>query len=174
MTRNESDLEALRLGWKLGFGDDDEFVDYFFTRYDSEETCIVRRNHAGVIVSQMHYFIFYDCECQSQAAYIYGVTTLSEYRGQGLAADMIREAVATLRDRGVAYAVLIAQEPALREWYKSLGFRLMPHVLEIMGKQDGCNFATEDVSLNKGMYYILDDEVERFTRKIEISYSQYI
>lgn len=172
MTRNESDLEALRLGWKLGFGDDDEFVDYFFTHYDGEKTRIVRRNHAGMIVSQMHYFIFYDSECQSQASYIYGVTTLSEYRGQGLAADMIRETVNVLRDMGAAYAVLIAQEPALREWYKSLGFRLMPYTLEITGKQDGCNFAMEEASLNQGMYFILDDKVERFARKIEISYNQ--
>lgn len=163
------DLASLKSGWKLGFGDDDEFIDYFFTHYDSNHTRIVRRNSYGDIVAQLHYFLFTDELCDRTGCYIYGITTLPTHRGQGLAKSMINEALSLLRANGTAYAVLIAEDTSLQSWYGSLGFELHDATLDIRGAEDGMNFATDTVSLNKGMYYVLDDTATRFTTNIRIA-----
>ena len=40
----DDDIIALKRGWKMGFGDDDEFIDYFFANYDTEATRRVMRS----------------------------------------------------------------------------------------------------------------------------------
>lgn len=165
---DEKDLQALKTGWKLGFGDDDEFVDRFFARYDSDDTRAVVRNDAGDIVAQMHCFIFDDEVCGAQGCYIYGVTTLPEYRGKGLAAGMIKDVLRRLKEKGVAYAVLIAEEPSLQRLYNGLGFVQRPQIIEVRGKNDDMNFAMDEVSLNLGVYYVLNPAITKFTEKILI------
>ena len=54
MPTTTDDIQALKRGWKVGFGDDDEFVDYFFANYDDETTRRVMRNAEGEIGAQMH------------------------------------------------------------------------------------------------------------------------
>ena len=162
------DILALKRGWKVGFGDDDDFIVYFFANYDCDTTRHIMRNDRGEIVAQMHYFIFDDTECGEKGCYIYGVTTLPEWRGKRLAQTMINEVLDRLRELGIAYAVLIAQEDGLRKWYEKLGFRLMTHSIEVLGAKDNMNFAMDDTSLNKGMYYTLKEGIQNFSTKLKI------
>lgn len=162
----EGDLNALKHGWAVGFGDEKEFIDYFFGRYDRDDTRIVVRNVDGVIVAQMHVFVFDDDECGAKGCYIYGVTTLPEYRGQGIAASMIDCFLTNQNRSGIAYAVLIAATPELRAWYSKLGFVLRDEEIEVFGQDDNMNFAMDDVSLNRGMYYIIDGKNNKFSRKL--------
>ena len=164
----DRDILALKHGWKVGFGDDDEFVDYFFANYDSETTRMVRRNEEGEIVAQMHYYVFDDEECGEKGCYIYGVTTLPGYRGQGYARMMIEEVIAMLATQGVGYVVLIVQEHGLRRWYESLGFKLAEHIINVRGVKDDMNFAMDDYRQNQGMYYILKPSVQTFAKDIRI------
>ena len=169
MPLNDENIAELKSGWKLGFGDDDNFIDYFFAVYDSDNTRIVRRNSYGNIVAQMHYFTFADTKCGEAGCYIYGVTTLPDYRGEGLAASMIRECLDILREQGVGYAVLITERADLRKWYENLGFVLRPVTINVCGAQDSMNFAMEDTSLNTGMYYAIKSELSDFTSEIKIN-----
>lgn len=165
---NDNDINALKAGWKHGFGDDDDFIDYFFTHYDNDDTRYFYRNKNGEIVAQLHAFIFDDNTCGSKGCYIYGVTTLPEYRGQRIAATMIQSTLVSLKAQGVAYAVLIAEKPQLQAWYETLGFIKMPHTIEVRGIDNNMNFAMEDCSLNKGLYYLLNSNTAQFTTKINI------
>ncbi len=164
------DVLALKRGWKIGFGDDDEFIDYFFAHYDSDTTRAVVRNERGKIVAQMHYFIFNDEVCGARGCYIYGVTTLPQYQGKGLARKMINGVLEDLREQGIAYAVLIAQEEGLRKWYAQMGFELRPRTIEVRGAEDDMNFAMDTPSLNQGMYHLLTPPITTFTPKILISH----
>lgn len=165
---SNDDFKALKAVWKQGFGDDDEFIDYFFTHYDNDATRVFHRNENGEIVAQLHAFIFEDNTCNNKSCYIYGVTTLPEYRGKGIAATMIKSTLNTLKAKGVAYAVLIAEKPQLQAWYETLGFIKMPHTIEVRGINDNMNFAMEDITLNKGLYYLLNSNTTQFTTKIHI------
>lgn len=168
MSLSDRDIFSLKQGWKRGFGDDDAFVDYFFAEYDSEDTRIVRRIEAEEIIAQMHYFIFDDESCGDRGCYIYGVTTLPEYRGHGVAQGMIEECMELLRSRGVAYAVLIAENDTLCKWYAKMGFVQLWHEIAVTGVRDGMNFAMEDRSLNRGMYYMMKPGLKNFASSIRI------
>lgn len=163
------DILALKRGWKIGFGDEDDFIDCFFANYDRDTTRYVMRNDMGEIVAQMHYFIFDDAECGEKGCYIYGVTTLPEYRGMGLAQAMIKDVLDRLRVLGVGYAVLIAQEEGLRRWYEKLGFNTINHTIEVRGASDNMNLAMDDTSLNQGMYYLLKDGIKNFTKQLRVT-----
>ena len=165
---SNDDFNALKAVWKQGFGDDDEFIDYFFSHYDNDATRVFHRNDNGKIVAQLHAFIFEDNTCNNKGCYIYGVTTQPEYRGKGIAATMIKSTLNTLKAKGVAYAVLIAEKPQLQAWYETLGFIKMPHTIEVRGINDNMNFAMEDITLNKGLYYLLNSNTTQFTTKIHI------
>lgn len=162
----EGDLNALKHGWAVGFGDEEEFIDYFFERYDRDDTRVVVRNVDGVIVAQMHVFVFDDEVCEAKGCYIYGVTTLPECRGKGIAAAMIGRLLEAINQRGIAYAVLIAATSELRAWYSGLGFVLRDEEIQVRGLADGMNFAMDDSSLNRGMYYVLDDKCKTFSLKL--------
>ena len=162
------DILALKHGWKVGFGDDDEFVDYFFANHDSETTRMVWRNDDGEIVAQMHYYVFCDDVCGEKGCYIYGVTTLPQYRGRGYARMMIEKVLALLATQDVGYVVLIAQEEGLRRWYEGLGFKLADYIINVRGKKDNMNFAMDDCLLNQGMYHILKPGIKEFSKEIMI------
>lgn len=163
------DIQALKRGWKVGFGDDDEFVDYFFANYDDETTRRVMRNAEGEIVAQMHCFVFDDEVCGAKGCYVYGVTTLPEWRGTGLARQMITEALAAMRADGVGYAVLIAQEEGLRKWYETLGFVSINLTIDVRGADDDMNFGMDDASLNQGLYHILNEDIKEFTHEVRVN-----
>lgn len=167
---DENDLQNLKEGWKIGFGDEDEFIDLFFARYDSDSTRIIMRNDEGRIVAQMHYFLFDDNACGERGCYIYGVTTLPEYRGKSIASGMIEQLLDKLRADGVAYAVLIAESDALQRWYASIGFVKRSQIIEVNGQDDNMNFAMDDISRNQGMYYVFNREISCVTTKILISH----
>lgn len=161
-------LPELKRGWKLGFGDDDEFIDYFFSHYDSDDTRSVVRDDNGCIIAQLHCYQFYDAVCNDNGCYIYGVTTLSEYRGKGIAAEMIKNLLLDLSGGGVAYAVLIAENAVLQRWYEKLGFVKRTPIIEVKGQDDNMNFAMDDISKNQGMYYVFNREIPCVTTKILI------
>lgn len=168
----EKDLQDLKEGWKIGFGDDDDFINLFFARYDSDDTRIIMRSdNDGQIVAQAHAFIFEDDVCGGKGCYIYGVTTLPEYRGLGLASAMIRNLLSDLLEKGIDYAVLIAESEELQKWYEMLGFVKREQIIEVKGKDDDMNFAMEDTSKNYGMYYIFNPSSTRFTSKLLIEES---
>lgn len=164
----DNDLSALKRGWKLAFGDDDEFIDRFFSLYDNDDTRFVKRNERGDVVAQLHCFVFDDDLCGEKGSYIYGVATLPEYRGRGLARELIAETLEQMRARGVGYTMLIAEKEELQEWYKRQGFTLKSGVLEICGEKDGMNFALDDTSKNQGMYYVFKPSITGFTKQVKI------
>ncbi len=165
---DENDLQDLKEGWKIGFGDDDEFIDHFFARYDSDDTRMIERREEGNIIAQLHYFLFDDDVCGEKGCYIYGVTTLPECRGKGIASGIIEQLLNNLRADGVAYAVLIAENEALQRWYESLGFVKRSQIIEVKGQDDNMNFTMDDISKNQGMYYIFNSEISGFTTNIQL------
>ena len=145
-----------------------EKIFYFFANYDTEATRRVMRDEEGKIVAQMQCFVFDDVECGEKGCYIYGVTTLPECRGAGLAQKMIEGTLEELRHDGVGYVVLIAQEDGLRAWYERLGFRAMGHTIDVRGLYDDMNFAMDDIAMNQGLYYLLRDGIENFSKQINL------
>ena len=116
-------LPAMMRLWQDTFGDSDAFVRLFFTRvYRPQNALTLTRD--GCLAAMLHlvpYVLRVDHRTLP-AAYICGVCTRPEARGQGLMTDLMRRALRTMRRRGFALTMLIPAEPWLFDVYARLGY----------------------------------------------------
>jgi len=111
---------ALRQLWKEAFGDEDAFLDCFFTFGYSPRRC--RCVLEGETLAAALYW--FECSAYGQKyAYIYGVATALSHRGLGLCRQLMADTHALLREEGFAGAVLVPQQEGLRRMYAAMGYR---------------------------------------------------
>lgn len=170
MTTQKNEIDSLKSLWKKVFGDDDEFVDYYFSHYHSSESCVSVFQDSQAI-SSLHSHDFLDGNMKG--SYIYGVATLQSHRGGGLARHLMVKNLNRLFHRGVTYAMLIAQEESLRQWYGTMDFVLRKDILSVRGEIDDMNFGMDDSSLNVGMYRVVNIEahMQRYAQQNPSRYS---
>lgn len=111
---------GLRQLWKLAFGDEDAFLDCFYSTGFSPLRCrCITRD--GTAAAALYWF-----ECRYDgipAAYLYAIATHPEYRGQGLCRRLVEDTLQLLAQKGFQAALLVPQSPSLREMYRKMGFR---------------------------------------------------
>lgn len=116
-------LPAMMRLWQDTFGDSDAFVRLFFTRvYRPQNALTLSRD--GHLAAMLH-IVPYRLRVERRtlpAAYICGVSTRPEARGQGLMTALMRRALRTMRRRGFALTTLIPAEPWLFDVYARLGY----------------------------------------------------
>lgn len=114
------EIQQLRLLWQEAFGDEDAFLDCFFRSGFSPERC--RCILEGDTVAAVLYW--FGCSCGNQRlAYIYGVATRKDYRGQGLCRTLMADTHTHLAKLGYDGAVLVPQQEPLRQMYAAMGYR---------------------------------------------------
>lgn len=106
--------------WHLAFGDEEAFMDAFFTTGFSPERCLCVTEN-DTVTAALYWFPAL-CEGQS-IAYIYGVATHPEYRGRGLCRKLMEKAHDHLRTLGFSGCILVPQQENLRQMYRKLGYR---------------------------------------------------
>lgn len=112
-------ITELRSLWKEAFGDSEAFMDDFFrVAYDEKRCRSIRKN--GKTVSALYWFDVY--MGTDKMAYLYGVATLTEYRGQGIAAYLIEKTCKELQEKGYSGVLLVPGGEQLFEYYRRLGF----------------------------------------------------
>lgn len=112
-------ITELRSLWKKAFGDTEAFMDDFFRiAYDKSRCRYIRRDCKTVCAL---YWFDVDCNCRKMA-YLYGVATDPEYRGQGLASYLIEKTCKELAEKHYSGVILVPGEQRLVEFYKRLGF----------------------------------------------------
>ncbi|MBU5450678.1 GNAT family N-acetyltransferase [Acetivibrio sp. MSJd-27] len=119
---NLDDTAELKALWKNIFQDTDFYIDLFFQKkYVPENTFLVKID--GCIASMLYFFPadFYFCECSVPAAYICGVATRPEYRGQGYSREILFKAIDAIRQRGYKAAFLIPASESLFAFYQKNG-----------------------------------------------------
>lgn len=110
-------LQAL---WKLAFGDEDAFIRCFFENGFSPERCRCIQKGSEVIAA----LYWFDCSCHGQRiAYLYGVATHPDHRGQGLCRMLMEDTHRHLTALGYHSILLVPQKPDLRQMYHRLGYR---------------------------------------------------
>ena len=112
-------ITELRSLWKEAFGDSEAFMDDFFSVAYDKNRCRTVRND-GKIVSALYWFDVY--MGSEKLAYLYGVATLTEYRGQGIAAYLIEKTCKQLQEKGYSGVLLVPGSEQLFEYYRRLGF----------------------------------------------------
>jgi len=114
------DLPFLRSLWQEAFGDDDSFLDAFFSTGFSPDRCrcIALEGH---LAAALYWF---DCSMAgNKLAYIYAVATDRAFRGRGLCRLLMEDTHRHLRALGYSAAVLVPGDPGLFTLYEKLGYR---------------------------------------------------
>lgn len=136
--------------WTEAFGDDEAFTDTFLIRYYS------RRRMLGVerdqrLAAMLHLVPFRSA--LGHTAYVYGVATAAAYRGQGLAAKLMGEAMERIAAEGYDAAVLIPTpgKEWLRTFYGRFGFA--GEVPATFLSEEGFDFGTGDPEQDRAMVW---------------------
>lgn len=109
----------LRALWQEAFGDNDTWVDTFFSiAYVPDRCrCVTMDNR---IAAALYWF---DCTCQGVSfAYLYGIATARRWQSQGLCRALIDNTHTLLRHLGYHGTVLVPADQILSRMYARLGY----------------------------------------------------
>lgn len=139
--------------WQTCFGDEEQFIDSFLIRYYSRRRMLsIERD--GRMAAMLHLLPF-ESEL-GRTTYIYGVATAPEYRGRGLATELMREAMRLAGERGDDALFLIPTpgEEWLRDFYG--GFGLEGRIPVEFVTRDGFDFGTGRAADDVAMLWLRD------------------
>ena len=139
--------------WQTCFGDEEQFIDSFLIRYYSRRRMLsIERD--GRMAAMLHLLPF-ESEL-GRTTYIYGVATAPEYRGRGLATELMREAMRLAGERGDNALFLIPTpgEEWLRDFYG--GFGLEGRIPVEFVTRDGFDFGTGHAADDVAMLWLRD------------------
>lgn len=128
-----SQMGQLRALWKEAFGDTDEFFHTFEKTAFSPSRCrcAVLQDR---IVAALYWF---DCEFMHKPiAYIYGVATAKDFRGQGFCHMLMHETHKHLTKQGYIGALLSPAGESLFDFYNSIGYKTSTYIEEITFRED--------------------------------------
>ena len=112
--------EELKQLWFLAFPEDAELADHFFSTAYCADRC--RFFYNGEKITAALYWL--DMEYAGyRYAYIYGVGTHPEYRGQGLCRLLMEKTHRDLKAAGYAGSLLKPAQEGLRRMYRKMGYR---------------------------------------------------
>ena len=112
-------IPGLRKLWQQAFGDDDRFLDKFFTTAFSPDRglCIPTED---TIAAALYWL---DCSCRGQKlAYLYAVATEQSHQGKGLCHTLMRKTHELLQNQGYAGVVLVPGSESLFRFYEKMGY----------------------------------------------------
>ena len=116
---SQNQIDDLRALWREAFGDDDAFLDMFYASAYAPHRC--RCMLDGDRVAAVLYW--FDCTCDGQKlAYVYAVATDPVYRNQGICRRLMADTHPHLKEQGYAGAMLLPQDPGLRQMYGKMGY----------------------------------------------------
>lgn len=116
---NPSHIRQLRELWKAAFGDGDDFLNMFYRSAYAPHRCrcVLDENRVAAVL------YWFDCTCEGRKlAYIYAVATDTAYRNQGLCRRLMEDTHTHLQKKGYAGAMLLPQDPGLRQMYGKMGY----------------------------------------------------
>lgn len=127
-TPDISDISSLRILWKEAFGDNDAFLDNFFsTAFDTARSRIATvENH---LAAALYWF---DCTIEGQkCAYIYAVATAKDYRGNGACHMLLSNTHKYLKEHGYHSAILVPGSEKLIHLYEGGEYEVCTRISEI-------------------------------------------
>lgn len=118
---NDAMLPQLRGLWKEAFGDNDEFLDCFYTTAFDASRCRV----ATIDNKLAAVLYWFDCTIDDQRiAYVYAVATAKEFRGNGACHMLLEDTHKHLNALGYSSVVLVPGNEALVTLYEGSEYEL--------------------------------------------------
>ena len=124
---NQSQPDELRALWQEAFGDDDAFLEHFFTYGFAPDRCRCVTVD-GKLAAALYWF---DCSFQGKPlAYLYGVATFKAHRGKGFCKALAENTHNHLKYLGYAGEILVPAGEKLFQMYEKMGYETCARVTE--------------------------------------------
>ena len=123
-TSEQRDVPVLKELWKLAFGDEDAYIDHFFTQYYRPERMLVLEEDETVRAMTAWFdmpLVFAD-GTEWSSAYLYAVATHPECRGRGMAGKLLAFADQWLAEQGFTCVSTVPARPDLHVFFGQNGF----------------------------------------------------
>lgn len=113
---------GLKTLWSEAFGDEESFIELFFSTGFSPERC-----RCAVIGDEIAAALYwFDCEAEGKKlAYLYAVATAKAHQGKGLCRSLMEDTHTHLKALGYSGAVLVPGEPGLFAMYAKMGYTVI-------------------------------------------------
>lgn len=116
---NENDLEQIKLIWKTCFGDEDKYIEFYLqNRFEVENMLVIHEDGKPVSMASFLPIQLKQGEEWIPAKYVYAVGTLPQYRGKGLAAEILQYGFEKYEEP----LLLQPETEELKKYYERLGF----------------------------------------------------
>ncbi len=116
---NENDVRQILRIWRVCFGDEENYIRFYLAhRFETENMLVIHRDGSPVSMASFLPAMLRQGEEWIPARYVYAVATLPEYRGKGLASEILRYASEKYREP----LILQAADASLQTFYERLGF----------------------------------------------------
>lgn len=140
--------------WTRCFGDEPAFVHSFLARYYAQDRAFLHREE-GRVVGTCFLIL---CETElGHVGYLYAIATLPEYRRQGIAAELVRQALDHCRDLQLTAALLIPADDTLAAYYAQFGFSQDRVALQFTHDMD---LGTGDPDKDKALFIKLKEDID--------------
>lgn len=148
---SDKDLRDIVRLWQSCFHDETAFVHTCLSRYYDRRRAFTRKADGRVVA------VCLLIPCASEAGifgYLYGIATEEAYRRQGLAGEVIREAIGYARACAMDAVALIPENEDLRNYYEKFGF--LAHALPVRFTNE-CDLGTGDVTRDQASVLWLNE-----------------
>jgi ribosomal protein S18 acetylase RimI-like enzyme len=119
------DLKELKEVWKLCFGDEDSFIDFYFENRDwQKETAVLIQDGRAVSMLTMIPVDLIEKDCvKYRVSMLYAIATHPEFRKRGYADRLIEFSNEYLLSQQVFATLLVPAEEELFGFYRKLGYK---------------------------------------------------
>lgn len=139
----ETQISELRTLWKEAFGDNDAFLDnYFSTAFDSSRCRIamVEDKLAAVLY-------WFDCSIEGQkCAYVYAVATANDFRGNGACHMLLSDTHRHLSELGYHSVILVPGSEKLVHLYEGAEYETCTRISELKCCAEDMNLSICEIS----------------------------
>lgn len=120
----KSDIPKLKEIWKICFGDDDDYIDFFFkNKYKEEETLLSLCDaEIAAMLTMIPTKIVMPDNSSLKASMIYAVATHPKYRGKGLSSKLMEYSNNYLLNNNVDASILVPATESLFKFYSRQGY----------------------------------------------------
>lgn len=134
---NQLDIPQLKTIWQLCFGDDQEYIDFYFKeRYKEGETVLLtEENEIAAMLTMIPSTLVTKNNVSYRAAMLYAIATHPDFQNRGLAGKLMNHSSNLLKENKVDLSVLVPATSSLYDFYENRGyvraFYLRETVLEV-------------------------------------------
>lgn len=121
---SKKEIPELKTLWKLCFGDQDSYIDFYFSHKFQEDETLIMLNGEKIVsmLTIMPIKIILPNTRSFNSAMLYGIGTHPDYRGQGFSSKLIISSEKHLAIKNTAFSILVPADNSLFNFYSQQGF----------------------------------------------------